>query len=300
MAIDTSYLYFRAFYGMPASVRDAQGNPVNAVRGVLDSLANLIRQHSPDLLACAWDEDWRPAWRTELIPSYKAHRVANRDTEGKDSEEVPQELAVQVPVIKDVLASLGLPVMGVAGYEADDVLASLAARHEGTTLVVTGDRDLFQLIDPTTSVVNLAGSGGASNLVDELELFDRYQVQPDRYVDLAVLRGDPSDGLPGVKGVGDKTAARLIAEYDSLEALIADAIDGSGTLSPALRRNLAAAADYVERARKVVLTVADLQLPAPTVLPVEVDPQLVARWREDAGLGRSIDRIAVALAQRGE
>ena len=164
MAIDTSYLYFRAFYGMPASVRDAQGNPVNAVRGVLDSLANLIRQHSPDLLACAWDEDWRPAWRTELIPSYKAHRVANRDTEGKDSEEVPQELAVQVPVIKDVLASLGLPVMGVAGYEADDVLASLAARHEGTTLVVTGDRDLFQLIDPTTSVVNLAGSGGASNL----------------------------------------------------------------------------------------------------------------------------------------
>lgn len=302
LAFDTSFLFYRAFHGLPTTLRAPDGTPVNAVRGLLDAMAALIDAYRPDLVACAWDDDWRPAWRVQLIDSYKAHRVASPVDGGVDHEETPDELAPQIPIIRAALAALGIAVDGSPGFEADDVLATLAARHPGETLIATGDRDLFQLVGPATRVVWVGRAAPRGELVDESWLLDRYGVPADRYVDFAVLRGDPSDGLPGVKGVGEKSAARLVGEYGSLDELLAAAVV-PGRLSPALARNLTGAADYVRRARLVVRTADDVPLrdDVTTALPHVVDPGVVTDLRSRLGLGGSVERLAAALAgQRGE
>ena len=260
MAFDTSYLYFRAFFGVPSTFRALDGRPVNAVRGTLDFISRLVGQYRPDALVCAWDDDWRPAWRVDLLPSYKAHRVVEvADTE---QELVDDDLTVQVPLIRECLDALGIPVVGVAQHEADDVLASLARQHGGTSLVVTGDRDLFQLVDDDTSVVYVARGVAKHELVTPQWLADRYALSPERYVDFAVLRGDPSDGLPGVKGIGEKTAATLVMAYPTLEAMVEAAVDPGSGMSPAVRAKLLADVDYLARAREVVTCVDTLALPA--------------------------------------
>ncbi|MEN0069743.1 MAG: 5'-3' exonuclease, partial [Propionicimonas sp.] len=201
MLLDTASLYFRAFYGVPDSIRAPDGSPVNAVRGLLDFIARFVDQYRPDELACCWDNSWRPAWRVALVPSYKAHRVAYAEV-----EEVPADLVAQVPRIVQVLAAAGLPVIGADGYEADDVIGTLAHRASGPVDVVTGDRDLFQLVDDTRQARVLYCGRGVANhdRVDDAWLATRYGVTGGGYVDYAVLRGDPSDGLPGVPGIGEK------------------------------------------------------------------------------------------------
>ena len=200
LLFDSASLYFRAFFGLPASLKGRTGEPVNAVRGLLDFLARFITEYRPERVACCWDDAWRPAWRVALVPSYKAHRVASGDV-----EEVPHDLNRQVPWIRATLEALGLPVVGAPDYEADDVIATLARRAEGPVEVITGDRDLFQLVEPTrpTRVLYVARGVARHERVDDAWLRAKYGITGADYVDFAVLRGDPSDGLPGVTGIGE-------------------------------------------------------------------------------------------------
>lgn len=246
---------------------DAQGRPVNALHGMLDMLARLIGQYRPGALICCWDDDWRPAWRVELVPSYKTHRVANPDaiaTAGPPgSEIVDEELARQVPWIVDALAAVGLCRVGAPGYEADDVAGTLARRVSaagGQAIVVSGDRDLFQLVAERVQVAYIARGVARHELVDDAWLTAKHAIIGAQYADFATLRGDPSDGLPGVPGIGDKTAASLLNEYGDLDGLLAAATDPASALSARHRERLLASADYLARARQVVAA-AELELP---------------------------------------
>ena len=293
MAFDTSYLYFRAFFGVPNTFHAVDGTPVNAVRGTLDFISRLLTQYGPDVFACAWDDDWRPAWRVDLVPTYKTHRLV--ENAGVAQEQVDDDLNVQVPLIRQCLTALGIPIVGVAEHEADDVMASLARQHEGTSLVVTGDRDLFQLVDDDTSIVYIAKGVAKHELVTPEVLAGKYQLAPQRYVDFAVLRGDPSDGLPGVKGIGEKTAASLVTTYPSLEAMVEAAVDPASKLSPSVRSKLLADVDYLAKAREVVTCVDTLPLPSLERGPV--DEASVAELTESLGLGGSMTRLAEVLSR---
>lgn len=288
MAIDTSYLFYRAFFGLPGTLVSPDGFPVNAVRGTCDFLTRLIGDFSPDEVVCAWDDDWRPAWRVELVSSYKAHRV------GADGgEDVDKDLARQIPWVRQALKAVGIPVVGAAQHEADDVLASLAAKHDGKTLVVTGDRDLLQLASESTSVIYVGKSVSKPDLMTPQHVRQRYGIPADRYVDYAVLRGDPSDGLPGVAGIGEKTAVKLVSEFSSLEAMLEAAEDQASTMRPAVRRHLRESADYLAKARRVVLTVDTL--PLESVQLRSPDSDAVAALTSELGLGSSLERLANAL-----
>ncbi|MFI6349402.1 5'-3' exonuclease H3TH domain-containing protein [Streptomyces sp. NPDC050560] len=303
MLLDTASLYFRAYFGVPESVRAPDGTPVNAVRGLLDFIDRLVRDHRPtDLVACM-DADWRPEWRVRLIPSYKAHRVAVAAVVGPDEEEVPDTLAPQVPVIEDVLDALGIARAGVAGFEADDVIGSLTARATGPVDIVTGDRDLYQLVDDAREVRVLYPLKGVGTLqiTDEALLRERYGVGGDGYADLALLRGDPSDGLPGVPGIGEKTAAKLLADFGDLPGILAAIDDPAARLTPSQRRRLAEARPYLAVAPKVVRVASDIplpdldeRLPATPRDPAALDA-LAGRW----GLGGSLRRLLATLAELG-
>lgn len=296
MVFDTSYLYYRAFFGVPSSLRAPDGSPVNAIRGLLDALTRLIEQYSPSRVACAWDDDWRPAWRTELVPSYKAHRVLDEVPAGVDAEETPDELGVQVPLIREVLEAVGMPIIGAADHEADDVLGSLAKQHDGRCWVVTGDRDLFQLVDEETRVIWVGQGVAKHQVVDAGWLEAKYGVLPHRYVDFSVLRGDPSDGLPGVRGVGEKSAARLTESFASLEALVTASLDGSGQISPAIRRSISESAEYILKAEAVVSVVLDLPVGRPARVPLSPDAARVSELGERLGLSGPIGRLVSACS----
>ncbi len=299
MLLDTASLYFRAYFGVPESVKAPDGTPVNAVRGLLDFVDRLVKDHRPGHLVACMDADWRPAWRVELIPSYKAHRVAEEHGSGPDEEEVPDTLSPQVPVIESVLDAVGIARVGVAGYEADDVIGTFTARAEGPVDIVTGDRDLYQLVDDARGVRVLYPLKGVGTLqtTDEAVLREKYGVGGSGYADLALLRGDPSDGLPGVPGIGEKTAARLLAEFGDLAGIMAAADDPGSKLTPSQRKRLDEARPYLAVAPKVVRVAADVPLPdVDTSLPrTPRDPaavrELAARW----GLGGSLQRLLDTL-----
>jgi hypothetical protein len=198
---------------VPDTVTAPDGTSVNAARGLLDMIAKLVSTYEPTHVIACWDDDWRPQWRVDLIPTYKTHRVAEVVADDTDIEEVPDPLTAQIPVIRDELAVLGIPVVGRADHEADDVIASYATQHAGAVDVVTGDRDLFQLVDDARSVRVIYTGRGMSKLevLDEAAVVEKYGVRASQYADFAVLRGDASDGLPGVAGIGEKTAAALLA-----------------------------------------------------------------------------------------
>ncbi|MFB7707250.1 5'-3' exonuclease, partial [Streptomyces niveus] len=237
MLLDTASLYFRAYFGVPDSVRAPDGTPVNAVRGLLDFITRLVQDHHPDDLVACWDADWRPQWRVDLIPSYKAHRVAAETPEGPDEEETPDTLAPQVPIIAAVLDALGIARVGVEGYEADDVIGTLTGAASGPVDIITGDRDLYQLVDDARQVRVLYPLKGVGSLqvTDEAWLREKYGVDGSGYVDLALLRGDPSDGLPGVPGIGEKTAAKLLDAYGDLAGIMAAVDDPRSKLTPSQR-----------------------------------------------------------------
>ncbi|HEY4314074.1 MAG TPA: 5'-3' exonuclease [Actinomycetes bacterium] len=299
MVLDTPSLYFRAFHGIPDTFRAPDGSPVNAVRGLLDFIARLVSVRTPTRLVAAMDADWRPAFRVAAIPSYKTHRLAVAAPPG--TEIVPDELAPQIPVIEEVLEALGVPVFGVEGYEADDVIGTLATSSPRPVDVVTGDRDLFQLVDDKRGVrvLYVAARGvGNHDVVDEGWVEAKYGIPGRAYADFATLRGDPSDGLPGVPGVGDKTAASLITKYGSLEALLR-ALDAGDTGMPAgARAKLVAARDYLAVAPVVVATAHDVPLPAydDTIpaLPRDADRllELAERWGLDSPLNRVLNAFA--------
>ncbi len=298
MLVDAPSLYFRAYFGIPESAaRTADGQPVNAVRGFLDMLAQLVRTRRPGRMVCAMDHDWRPDWRVALLPSYKAHRVA---PEG--GEVVPDTLSPQVPMILDVLDALGITVVGATGYEADDVLGTLSVTQPGPVEVVSGDRDLFQLVDDARGVRLLYIGRGVAKLddCDDTAVRSRYGVAADRYADFAALRGDPSDGLPGVAGVGEKTAARLIERYGDIAGILAALDDPASGFAPGLRTKLDAARDYLAVAPKVVRVALDVPLPSlPTELPTApADPERLVELAERWNLAGSTRRLVDALANR--
>jgi 5'-3' exonuclease len=299
LLVDAPSLYFRAYHGIPESAAKApDGSPVNAVRGFLDMLATLIRVRHPDRLVCALDADWRPAWRVALLPSYKAHRLAP----GRGTEEVvPEGLVPQIGIILDMLAALGVPAIGAAGYEADDVLGTLATREPGPVEVASGDRDLFQLVDDAKPVRVLYCGRGVAKLevLDDAGVRAKYGVPAAGYADFAALRGDPSDGLPGVAGIGEKTAARLVARYGDLAGILAATEDPTAGFAPGLRAKLAAAEAYLAVAPTVVRVARDIPIPAlDSTLPTEpADPDrllhLAEKWNLAGPTKRLVDAFQV-------
>ena len=303
LLLDSASMYFRAFYGVPDSVRAPDGSPVNAVRGFLDAIARLVVARRPERLIACWDEDWRPQFRVDALASYKAHRV------GADgAEDVPELLTPQVPVIVEALDAFGVARVGAQGAEADDVIGTLATRERAKpdgqrapVEIMTGDRDLFQLVDDAGPVRVLYPVKGGGNplVVDQAHLAATYGV-PDgaAYADMAVLRGDPSDGLPGVRGVGEKTAAALIGRYGSLEALLAAVAAGDRGVTATQARRLAEAAEYLAVAPGVVRVVRDLPLgEVDDALPrTPADPDALVALAERWGISGSVTRLVDALA----
>ena len=300
MVLDSASMYFRAFFGVP-EVLAPDGTPVNAVRGFLDFISRLVGDYRPTHLVCAWDNDWRPQWRVDLIPSYKSHRVvAARPGPTPDIEEVPDPLEVQVPVIRAVLEAVGLCVVGADGYEADDVIGTLATGASMPVDVVTGDRDLFQLVDDSHGVRILyiaRGVGNHERVTDEV-VVGKYRVLPGQYADFATMRGDASDGLPGVAGIGEKTAASLLLKYGDLTGIVAAAADPESDMSPGPRRRILDAADYLEVAPTVVAVARDIDFaPYDATLPAAPrHPDLVDALAEQYNLDSPLRRLRAVLA----
>ncbi|KSW29386.1 5'-3' exonuclease [Cellulomonas sp. B6] len=314
LLLDSASLYFRAYFGVPDSVRAPDGAPVNAVRGFLEMVARLVAERRPTRLVACWDEDWRPAFRVEAVPSYKAHRVAREVPGTTGVEDVPEALTAQVPVIVDLLAALGVPRLGAPGYEADDVIGTLVARESARPAgersavdVVTGDRDLFQLVDDDVPVRVLYPVKGVKDLlvVDQGVLDERYGVPTGRaYAEMAVLRGDPSDGLPGVPGIGEKTAAALLRRYGTLAGVLAARDAGDRGLTATQRTRLTDAADYLAVAPRVVTVAPDApvaevddRLPQ---APAEPDALvgLAERWGVASSVRRVVDAFTEAASAR--
>jgi 5'-3' exonuclease len=276
LLVDGSSLIFRAFYGVPQTTRAPDGTLVNAVRGTLETLARLVTERKPKRLALATDEDWRPDWRVELLPSYKEHRTA---------EPVPPLLDPQMPVVMECLEALGIDAIGVSGYEAEDVIASLVARVKRPIEIWSGDRDLFTLIRDREIMVLYPEKAGLAE-VDEAEVERRYSIPGRAYADFAILRGDPSDGLPGVAGIGAKKAADLVRRYGSVGAMLEAGIFRS------------ADAEYLEKARRIVPPVTDLKIEVPAGRRPKwpADPSRVAELGRRYGIKNSFERLLKALS----
>ena len=301
MLLDTASMYFRAFYGVP-EIRADNGTPVNAVRGLLDFISRLVGEYSPTHLVCCWDNDWRPQWRVDLIPSYKSHRVVAVREDQPDLEEVPDPLEVQVPLIRAALDAIGITVVGADGYEADDVIGTLATDAGMPVDVVTGDRDLFQLVDDDAPVriLYIARGVGRHERVTEEVVREKYGVAASQYADFATLKGDPSDGLPGVKGVGEKTAGTLLERFGDMPGILAAVDDPDSDLGPNPRSKLRDAADYLAVAPHVVAVARDIDLGAvDTTLPrAPRDPELVAAMAEEFNLAGPVERLLETLRTR--
>ena len=302
MLLDTASMYFRAFFGVP-EIKADNGTPVNAVRGLLDFISRLVVGYRPTHLVCCWDNDWRPQWRVDLIPSYKAHRVlAARPGSEPDLEEVPDPLEKQVPLIRAVLDALGIAVVGVDGYEADDVIGTLATGAGMPVDIVTGDRDLFQLVDDDTDVrvLYIARGVGRHERITNDVVRDKYGIDAHQYADFATLRGDTSDGLPGVAGIGEKTAATLLDRFHDMSGILAAADDPDSALGPNPRSKIKAAADYLAVAPQVVAVARNLDGGhVDTGLPDRPrDEELTAALAEEFNLGGPVGRLREALAAR--
>lgn len=253
LAIDLSSLIFRSFYGLPSSIKDAAGLPINGVKGYLETLNRLKKIYSPERIIHALDVDWRPKWRTDLLPQYKAHRVLV-----DESEEVEDDLVRQIEILPSILQTLGMQCIGKTNYEADDVLASIA-RNNPKTIIVSGDKDLFQTIDDKRSIyVHLLGKDGGTRF-GERDIKKKFGIESKSYLDYAVLKGDPSDGLPGVKGIGEKTAVEIINKFRNIENLIDKYFD-SKVLSPKQKQNISESIPYLKKALKVVKLRDDLKI----------------------------------------
>ena len=296
LVLDSASLYYRAFHALPESMTAPDGRPHNAVRGFLSTVTRLVDQYRPvDVVPC-WDADWRPQWRVDLIPTYKAHRVAEEgDGDEVDAELEPESLGAQAEAIAELLTAVGIAPLGRPGFEADDVIASVAAQEARPVLAVSGDRDLVQVVNERVSLL-LTVNGGMDKwpVLDPPSVIERFGVEPSNYVDLAVLRGDPSDGLPGVAGIGAKTAVALVAAFGGIDGILAAAAADPVVrpMTPRLAASLLADPDAVLRARTVALAVTDLDVGSarPPATP-EVFEQIAADW----GVARQADALRAAL-----
>jgi 5'-3' exonuclease len=287
LVVDSPSLFYRAFFALPKSIKGPDGNSVNAVRGYLDMVSRVLVDRGPAAVVNVFDADWRPQWRVDLYAGYKAKRADD-----------PPELPGQVPLLRDVLDAAGLPVAEAAGYEADDVIGTIAAAAgpDERLAVLTGDRDLFQVVrDPQVWVLYPLKGTSSLATMDAAGVAAKTGVPPERYVDLAILRGDPSDGLPGVAGVGEKTAAGLVADHPDLDALLAAA--QAGRLTPKLASTLAASADYLDAMRKVVPVATDVDYRISQRHPP--DRERLAALAAAHAIEGPVDRMLAAMEQAG-
>lgn len=295
---DTATLYYRAFFAVPESIVAPDGTPSGAVRGFLDMVSSIAKQFPAKEVVFAWDDDWRPQWRVDLVPSYKLHRVDAEVSDQPDAafEVIPDALSPQIGAISLILDSIGLPRLGQQGHEADDVLGALVAKSAGGCDVVTGDRDLFQLVSESNRVISITKGVKNLEVVDDAYLSSRYGITGAQYADFSMLRGDPSDGLPGVKGIGEKTAAKLINEHVDISGLIAAARDDATALAPAVRRNLLESQNYMKAAGKVVRLKTTARIPKSLLLPKVVkDPKSLALLATAWGVEKHVARLLKTL-----
>lgn len=295
LLIDSASLWYRAYYGMPDTLISPQGEPINAVKGFIDMSARLINHYRPNRIALCLDGDWRPSWRVELFPDYKLNRVADEDGE----EEEPDLLTPQIPLIMDFFEAVGFPIIGVDDYEADDVIATLSVNERGPIRIVTGDRDLFQLVDDTRDVAVAYLAKGISNhdLVDLKWIAEKYQIPGERYALFAMIRGDASDGLPGIKGIGEKGAAEIARNFRSMTEVIEAAHSEHPNLASNHRKKLLADIDYARIAEKLVGCARDVRVPNMSLQipkqPLNLD--YLKQLKTDYGLGASVDRFLSAI-----
>jgi 5'-3' exonuclease len=297
MLLDSASLWYRAYFGMPDTLLSPKGEPINAIRGFLDMSARLINIYKPNRLVACLEGDWRPSWRVELFPGYKANRV---DEEGEEEE--PDTLAPQIPVLLDLLEAFGIATFGVDDYEADDVIATLSKKEVGPIRIVTGDRDLFQLVDDKKDVKVVYLAKGLTNhdLVDLSWITNKYEIPGDRYALFAMIRGDASDGLPGLKGIGEKGAALLANTYPDLDSVLSAAKNADSQLKPALIKRILESQDYAGIAPTLVNCALDVPIPEINhdLKYEKIDLNLVKKMQEEFGLGASVDRLLSAIENR--
>ena len=295
MLLDSASLWYRAYYGMPDTLLAPDGTSVNAIRGYIDMTARLMNVYKPNRLVACLDGDWRPSWRVDIFPEYKANRL---EEEGEEEEE-PETLTPQIPILLDLLDLFGIPVVGVDDYEADDVMATYAEVEKGPIRIVTGDRDLFQMVDDKRDikVVYLAKGISQHDLVDIKYVADKYLIPGDRYDLFAMFRGDPSDGLPGVRGIGEKGAALIANNFASTDEALAAAHAAHPALTPALAKKIVAGADYLKIAPTLVNCAQDVALPKLDIAMPTAPSDLskIYEMKERYGLGASVDRMVAAL-----
>jgi 5'-3' exonuclease len=247
--LDTSSLMYRAFFSTPPTVRDGAGRPINAVHGYVDMTGYLVAQRRPDEIVHCYDADWRPAARVREYDGYKAHRPPD-----------PEGLPEQFDVLREVLEAAGFVQAEAPDWEGEDCIGALCAGapDQDRVDIVTGDRDLIQLVrDPNVRVLFTLRGVSELRVLDEAGVLEKYGVPASRYAEFAILRGDPSDGLPGVRGVGEKTARQLVNAYPTIDAMVEDAraerrSKGPLQRSRSLRAGIASSAGYLDAMRRIV------------------------------------------------
>ena len=294
---DTATMYYRSFFAVPESVTAPDGTPSGAVRGFLEMATAFIKTNPAKEIVFAWDTDWRPQWRVDLISSYKAHRVDELAVED-GYEEIPDNLSPQISAISQILDAIGIARVGQNDFEADDILGTLVNRVVKDAIVVTGDRDLFQLVSDKNKIRVISMNKGMKNLetITDAYLLERYGISGNQYVDFAVLRGDSSDGLPGVKGIGEKTAADLIIRYKDLSKLLQAAKKDDPAIKPGAKANLVASEDYIQAAKKVVSVRSDAKLPKSLLSPTKIKNKVELSFcANDWGVSKQVNRLLDAL-----
>ena len=297
LLLDSASLYYRAYFALPETMVGPDGQPVNAVRGFLDTVAALTRDRAPARVIACWDDDWRPQWRVDLVPSYKTHRLLD---EAEGTEETPDTLSPQIDILRGLLPQLGIPIVGANDAEADDVIATLAHHGTGQVDIASGDRDLVQLVDDRVTLLFTGGSSASRKgrpweVITPAAAEARYGVPASRYADLAVLRGDPSDGLPGVRGVGEKTAAALIQAFGDLQGILTAAADPASPrpMTPTVRERLLESREEILRAERVVRLTPDARYGA---MPGPIRPRADALdIAAGYGVAASAQRVLDAL-----
>ena len=299
LLVDSASLWYRAFYGMPESVSSVTQLPNNAIKGFFDGLARIITRYRPDEIAICLDDNWRPQWRVELFPGYKLNRM-EQDGGGDGSEEEPDLLIPQIGPIVELCTLLGLYPISVEDQEADDVIATLAVSASDVSVrIMTGDRDLFQLlkIPHDIQIIYLAKGISQHELVDGTYIEKRYGIPFDRYGLYAAIRGDASDGLPGIRGIGEKGAALIANSFAAMSEVIDAALAESNDLSPSHRKRILADLDYARIAEEIVTCRTDLSLTDTDLSGWRERSDLIEfrRRAKEWELGSTIERITAAL-----
>jgi 5'-3' exonuclease len=294
LLLDSASLWYRAYFGMPDTLVSPKGDPINAIRGFLDMSARLIGIYKPNRLVACLEGDWRPSWRVDLFPGYKANRL---DEDGEEEE--PDTLSPQIPILLDVLDAFGIESFGVDDYEADDLIATLSKTEKGPIRIVTGDRDLFQLVDDDKDVKIVYLAKGLTNhdLVDSKWVSNRYQIPGDRYALFASIRGDASDGLPGIKGIGEKGAALLANTYSDLNSIVKAAKSGDDRIKASLAKKIIESEEYAKVAPTLVNCATNVPIPVinEALNPQKMNIKLIRDLQNEHGLGASIDRLIAAI-----